>query len=356
MSPTYPEIVRARLGQQQLSGSPFGGPAALLHWFGAMQAQEYALTKWAIGLRLPQLVDTQVEAAFTSGEILRTHLLRPTWHFVSPADIRWMLKLTAPRVQAGNAYMYRKMELDAGLFPKCNKVIQNLLEGGDQLTRPQIATVLEERGISADGLRLSLIMMQAELEGLICSGARKGNQFTYAWLEDRVPIAPDLLGDEALATLALRYFTSRGPATILDFSTWSGLSVTDARSAVSMIGSQLTRLQIEGQDYFCVPSAIIRTQQAAVAQLLPPYDEYIMGYKNRDAILPRGDARLKLRFYNMIIFEGSIVGSWRRTIGNQSVAIDYHFVQSRGKVVRPFRKAAQLFGAFLGLAVHLNEK
>ena len=356
MDLTSAEIVQARLARQQLSGSGFDAPAEIVRWFGAMQAQEYALSKWAIGLRLPQLKDDDIERAFAEGHILRTHLLRPTWHFVAPEDIRWMLRLTAPHVQAGNAYMYRKMELETRLFKKCNKLIERLLGGGRQLSRAQIGAAFKSYGIAADGLQLSLIMMQAELEGLICSGARKGNQFTYALLEERVPPAPDRTREEALATLANRYFSSRGPAAISDFTTWSGLSVKDARSGIGMIENQLLRQQSGGQEYYSSNQFSPDRHSPGIAYLLPPYDEYIMGYKNRDAIRPPGKTPVKLHFYNMIILDGQVAGSWRRTSNGRTIDLEHHFLKPGRKLATAFSQAASRFEAFVGLPLHLIEK
>jgi hypothetical protein len=214
---TISEIVKSRLINQQIAETKFRNPKEIVAWMAAMQAQEYAMAKWAIGLRLPGLKNADIENAFNEGSILRTHLMRPTWHFVTPEDIRWMLMLTAPRVNAANAYSYRKFELDIEILKRCNDTIIKALQGGKQLTRATLKAALEQERIFADGLRLSYIMMHAELDGIICSGVRQGKQFTYALLDERVPPAKVLERDEALAELTLRYFTSRGPATVKDF-------------------------------------------------------------------------------------------------------------------------------------------
>lgn len=184
---------------------------------GAVQSQDFAAAKWAIGLRLPESKDTEIERVFNDGEILRTHVLRPTWHFVAPEDIRWMLALTAPRVNQCISYYYRKLELDAAVFKKSNEIIIKALEGGSQLTRAKLMLKLEQAGILTNDLRSNHLMIRAELDAVVCSGARKGKQFTYALLEERVPPAKTLSRDEALAELSARYFTSHGAATLQDF-------------------------------------------------------------------------------------------------------------------------------------------
>lgn len=235
------EIAHRRLFNQQLTQPTFNNPADLVQWLGAVQAQDYAAAKWAVGQRLTGATDALIEQAVAAGAIIRTHILRPTWHFVAPADIRWLLALTAPRVNSLNAHYYRKLELDEAIFRQTNTVLEKALQGGKQLTRPELVAVLRQAGIEAeDLLRFGLIIMRAELDGVICSGARQGNQMTYALLEERVPPAPTLGREEALAEFARRYFTGHGPATLPDFVWWSGLTTTDARAGLKMAGAQLS--------------------------------------------------------------------------------------------------------------------
>ncbi len=181
---TIPDIIRHRLFNQQIAETKFTKPEEIVNWLVAMQAQEYAMSKWAIGLRLPGSTDEMVEKAFTDGAILRTHLMRPTWHFVTPTDIRWLLKLTAPRVEAASAFMFRQLELDNKTFKRSNDIIAKTLDGGKQLTRTELQAALKQKKIIADRFRLSYLMMKAELDGIICSGARRGKQFTYSLLDE----------------------------------------------------------------------------------------------------------------------------------------------------------------------------
>ena len=218
------DIAQHSLHNQYLSSSGFKEPADVVKWFGAVQAQDYSGAKWALGLRLQSATDDAVEKAFGDGNILRTHVMRPTWHFVAPADIRWLLKLTAPRVNAVNGYYYRKFELDDAVFKKSNKALTKALRGGKQLTRDTLRNAVQQAGVATDDLvRSAYILIRAELDGLICSGARKGKQFTYSLLDERQPNSATLERDEALAELTRRYFTSHGPATLQDFVWWSGL-------------------------------------------------------------------------------------------------------------------------------------
>src|SRR6185436_7837388 len=178
----------------------------------------------------------------------RTHVLRPTWHFVTPADIHCLLALTAPRVHALNAPYYRKLELDHDLFQRSTTALTHALQGGKHLTRDEVRGVLAQAGIATAGeLRMSYILMRAELDGVVCSGARHGKQFTYALLSERAPQVRHLEREHALAELAGRFFLSRGPATVQDFARWSGLTVADARTGLEAVKSQLQHEQVDGQ-------------------------------------------------------------------------------------------------------------
>lgn len=350
---TLPEIARCRLANQQLAGTSFSQPTDLLAWFGAIQGQEYAPAKWALGLRLPHLKDEDIERELTTGTIVRTHLLRPTWHFVAAADIRWMLQLTAPRVHAVNAYMYRQCELDSRLLNRCQDIMIKRLEGGKQLTRKVLNEAFRENGIIAEGHRLSYIMGYAELEGLICSGARQGNQFTYALLEERVPPSPAKSPDEALVELTKRYFLSRGPATIKDYSTWSGLTVSDCKRGLSMLGNAMTTVKVDGKEYHGDPDALSNPKPHPEIVLLPIYDEFIMGYKDREAILlfrNSFESKPFLPFDNTIVQDGQIIGSWKRTFQKNSIDFKYQFLESPDQEQSDlFEKAVRRFETFTGL-------
>ncbi len=214
------EISRLRLVNQHIPAASFEYPEEVVSWFGAMQAQDYSAAKWAVALRSTSLTDKSLDEAFADGKILRTHVLRPTWQFVTPADIHWMLQLSAQRIHQQMAHWYRGSGLDNTLFKKTNAIIAKTLHGNKQLTRPEIASALKQSniGVELNNLRLTFIVLHAEVEGVICSGALKGKQHTYALLEERAPQTKKLTNDEALAELTKRYFLSHGPATIKDYS------------------------------------------------------------------------------------------------------------------------------------------
>lgn len=327
----------------------------MVAYFGAIQGQEYGPSKWGLGLRLPGTNDAEIERDFSEGRILRTHLLRPTWHLVAAGDIRWLLKLTGPRVEAINQFTYRKMELTPSDFKYSHETLGKLLEGGNQLTRDAISAEFKKHKIEASGVRLVCLMMQAELDGIICSGARQGKQFTYALLEERVAKTPDKTREEALFELTRRYFTSRGPATVKDFSAWSGLTVSDGRAGIEMACNAFDEVTVGNETYYF--DAKIRSEKPQPGQLylLPIYDEMIMGYKNRDALLQnmmQQNGKIDVVFDNMIIFDGQVIGSWKRTIKPKHIEIITNFLQAPTKKQwAAFEKCLSRFEEFNGLPV-----
>jgi hypothetical protein len=268
------QIARIRLANQQICGAKFTEPRDLVARLGAVQAQDYAMAKWAIGLRLSSATERSIEAAIDSGSIIRTHVMRPTWHFVAAEDIRWMLKLTAPRIETACAFGMRWFELDNKTLIRCSKIIAGALEGGNHLTRQELMNIIETKGIRTGKERASHIMLQAELDQIVCNGKRRGKQLTYALFDERVPQTKSLSREVALANLAERYFTSHGPATLKDFVWWSGLTVADAALALKMIESRLYSEKIDENIYWMpntMPASQIRSKSV---RLLPAFDEF----------------------------------------------------------------------------------
>ncbi|MFI5152898.1 MAG: winged helix DNA-binding domain-containing protein [Chitinophagales bacterium] len=359
MSTKSLNIATRRLIAQQLSGTSIRNAAEMVSWFGAVQGQEYVQTKWGLGLRLAGHTDQTIEKELSDAKILRTHLLRPTWHFVNAEDIRWILGLSAASVQAVNAYMYKKLELDFTLFRKTNQIMEKILNKNGEMTREEINDEFRKSKIFAEGHRLSYVMMQAELEGIICSGAKRGNQFTYSLLSNRVAKGKSLPNDLALAELTKRYFQSRGPATLKDFSTWSGLSIKDCKKGVEMIRSSLEKMASEDGDCYFFREINSERDFSGLIHLLPIYDEYIMGYKDRTAIFEYKN-RLKeaspIRHDCMIIYEGQIIGSWKRTIGKKQIDLYYDLYKPiSNKQKKAFEGAIALFGDFNGLTINLKK-
>ncbi len=318
------ELLQLRMQLQQITNHSFQKPEALVTWTGAVQAQDYAMCQWALGLRLPGTTEKHIEEAFNNGRVLRTHVLRPTWHLVAPADIRWMLQLTAPRIQAYSASYYRQSELDTTTFSKSNKVLEKVLRDNNHLSRTQLAAALNKAKINTEDLRLTHLLAYAELEGLICSGARQGKQVTYALLEERVPPTPRLSKEESLAELARRYFQSHGPATINDFTWWSGLNKTEAKQGQQLISNELTFITLGKDELAFIDKGIAPIKNNDVF-LLPNYDEFTVAYSDREVLMGK-DATTMGRngnplFSNIILVNGKVEGTWKRTIKPQSVTV-----------------------------------
>jgi hypothetical protein len=356
-------IAYQRLHNQLITQQTFEKAGDVVKWLGAVQAQDYAAAKWALGLRMQYSTDDFIEQAFTDGTFLRTHVMRPTWHFVLPADIRWLLALTAPRVKAAIAYYDRTLGLDDTVFAHSNAVLAKALQGGKQLTRAELASVLQQAGIATDNLqRIGHIIMRAELDGIICSGARRVKQFTYALLDDRAPQARMLDRDEALAEFARRYFTSHGPATLQDFVWWSGLTVADAKAGLEMVTSQLMHEVVEGQAYWFSTSTSPAKDLSETVYLLPNFDEYIVGYTDRSGVFDAShtnklDSRGNILFNHTIVLDGRIVGNWKRTIKKNTVILTPSLFTPLNKTeTRAFVASANHYGTFLGMPVNITNQ
>jgi len=352
------DIAHARLANQRLTASDLATPAEVVAWLVAVQAQDYAAARWALGQRLRPATDAAIERAFNEGLILRTHVLRPTWHFVTPDDIRPLLALTAPRVHQANSSMYRQLGLDAATLSRSAEVIARAL-GGQALTRDELKSALDGAGIAAGGADragqwLAYVVMYAELEGLIVSGPRRGKQFSYMLLDERAPGGRTVARDEALVEVARRFFAGHGPATAADFANWSGLTLTEARQGLDAVAGELNSETVDGQTYWFADAPLPPRAPSPTAYLLSIYDEYTIGYKDRRAIVSAEDgARLATMgnaLQNVIVMDGRVVGTWRRTLGKGVVSV----------ALNPFRKlteadraavgeAAERLGAFLGL-------
>ena len=319
------EITNQRLQNQQIHAPHATTPTELVAWMGAMQAQDYEMSKWAMGVRLPNQTEGILEAALNNGEVLRTHLLRPTWHLVAPKDIRWMLALSKPQIEKIVAGYNERLGLDIATRSKSNDIIEKALTQRPNLTRNELMEILGHHDIQASDIRAAHLMFHAELTGLVCSGIRKGKQLTYALLDTRTPLTKPLHRDEALAELAKRYFQSHSPATVKDFAWWSGLTLTDARKGIDNIKDQLEILAIEKTNYY-----VFSTKTSKIATkdivLLPAFDEYMVSYTDRSAAL---DPQFKSQaissngiFTPIIVHHGQVIGIWKRKLKPKYIEIE----------------------------------
>jgi hypothetical protein len=322
-----------------------------------VQAQDYAAAKWAVGLRMKDGSDAALDRSLADGTIIRTHVMRPTWHFVTPADIRWMLDFTAPRVKAVLSYNSRKLGLDASLYKRCGSALAKALQGGKQLTRLELVAILKQRGIKTNNLGFIHILLHAELDAIICSSGRRGRQFTYALLEERVPHVQKLDRDEALAELTRRYFASHGPATVQDYAWWSGLTIADAKSGIELLKPRIKNEVVDGQTYWYAASMPPVKDNPHTAWLLPAFDEYMVGYTDRTVIIdPQHSKKLEgaagALLNNSLVIDGRIVGTWKRTLKKYAVAIELKLLTSLNNAqTRALDTAIDRYAKFLDLPV-----
>ena len=349
-----------RLAHSRLVGAPFSSPEAAVEWFGAVQAQDFSGAKWALAQRVRDCNEARADEAFRSGKILRTHVLRPTWHFVRPADIRFLLELSAARVKRVLLPYDRKLAIDAALLRKSHASITKALLGGHFLTREELAARLARAGIEASGQRLAHLVMHAELDAVVVSGPRRGKQFTYALFDERVPASKPLTREEALAALAERYFTSHGPASAQDFAWWSGLTVTDAKRAAASAGKRVTERTIGDKTYFGAFGRRPKAAPGPIVRLLPNYDECVIAFKDYTPVL---DPALRARMsehravfaQHLVVVDGLVVGGWRREIEKSRVRVEVTLLSKMpAQVKAALAHEAERFASFLGLTLLLE--
>jgi hypothetical protein len=358
---TFSEISCSRLINQQIPAIKCATVKDLVSYMCAMQAQDYSMAKWAIGVRLSGSTESMVENSIRDGQIIRTHVLRPTWHFISADDIHWMHQLTAPGILNRLKSRHYELELTAAILKKSFTLMEKALRGGIHRTREEMAGLLIRAGIATDNNRMSHLLLRAELEGILCSGATRGNKTTYALLSERILKTNTLHKDEALSLLAQKYFISRFPATLQDFVWWSGISVTEAKRALEMNRSCLFSEKIGEQTYFRHESSSTLVSRSKSLFLLPAFDELLLSYKDRSAILPPGKTNIAISsngiFRPVIVVNGRVIGTWKRSINKNTVGIETNFFRSPDKTVRDRTdKAADRYGQYLNKRVEICHK
>ncbi len=361
------KLVQLRLSNHHISYENSKTAKEIVARMGAIQAQDYNMAKWAVGIRLPGSTDRIVEESIDKGDVIRTHLLRPTWHLVSADDIYWMLELTAPHIKASMRSRNKQLGLTDDIFARCNDILENALSGGRYLTRGELEVELAGEIANAktttEGSRLSHILMQAELDGIICSGPRRGKMITYALLSERVPETEPLPRAEAVLKLASRYFTSHGPATLQDFVWWSGLSVTEARPALGSLGPDFISEKMGSQTYWFPDSgedSVSTERSENSVHLLPAFDELIISYRDRSAFLPSEDHSKAISnngmFRSVILVNGKVAGIWNRSVKKDKVIIEPQFFQSPDEdTMKLLEDAATGYGQFLGQEVEVRK-
>jgi hypothetical protein len=308
--------VSMRLLSQQLASPQFKEPAEVVSWFGAMQAQEYKAMRWAVSMRTKRPSYQAFEQAFNSGEIIRTHLLRTTWQLIAGEDLGWMLAVCRNKALAGlRGWMHANgVDISEKEEARISGIFADAAAGKRSLLKEEFAEALRERGIDMDEQHLSYHLRLAELSGLLCSGDLHPTKRTLCLVSEKVKHPLLLDRDEALARLARKYFRSHGPATQEDFVWWSGLNVNDCRRAMALLGEELVPVRHRGRNFFILREARLRGFRSGGVLLLPAFDEYLIGYKSRDVVLPPAQAHRAHNqsgiFYHVVALDGRIVGNW----------------------------------------------
>lgn len=337
-------IKSIRTSSQQLVEPVFEAPKDIVSWMGAIQAQDYNMAKWAVAIRSKSAVLDDVEEAIRQGEILRTHILRPTWHFVSAEDIRWMLKLSARRIIAANKSYGKDLKISDELNLKVIQLIEKMLEGNKSMTRQQIVAELTRFGITIDTSRINWFLLNAEAEGIICNGIDINKKPTYALLEERVRPAKELHKEEALAKLAKKYFSSHSPASLQDFVWWSGLAISEAKQAIGLIDKELITDKFESCQMY-VHESCRELSCEDVFHFLPSYDEYLISYKDRTDVLNLDHYSKAFNnygiFYPVIVHNGKVVGNWTKSVKKGQVEIETSFFDKKTKVRKDLIKKAE---------------
>jgi hypothetical protein len=324
-------IARERATSQRLASPSVLTPDRLIAWFGALQSQDYLLARWSIAQRLAAK-RSGIDAAVADGSILRTHVLRPTWHFVARDDLRWMQQLTSPRVLALMRYLDGRNGVDATLIARAMKTIAAAIERRGHSTRREIAEALSRAGIKTTAWLVGQLLIHAELRAVVCSGAPAGRHQTYALVDERAPGLSALTRDEALATLTRRYFQSHGPATARDFRWWSGLGTADVSRALQMLGRDVEHVRSGDRSLITLGDRPRARSGARRAHVIQPFDELVVAYsESRDVVDVSGAARRGVAasgaalLTRAVVLDGQIIARW-------------HIGGSGRVVIRPLRR------------------
>lgn len=347
-------LAERRLFNQKLLGPPFGSADEAVRGLLAVQAQDYPGAKWALGRRVAGIDESAVDELLSSGAIVRTHVMRPTWHFVHRDDIRALLELTAPRVEAVSKYYLNKTGIDAALRKKSNDTLARALAGGARQTRTQLAERLKRAKIDAEGVKLAYLLMCAELDRVVISGGLRGKQHTYALFDEVVPAGKKRKREEILVEVTERYFASHGPALAQDFAWWSGLTIGEAKKGIAASSG----LERDGEDYLFAATDRAPPRDAKGVLLLPNYDEYLIAYKDRSAAYVPGrfeGAEEGLLNAHFVVVDGKLAGGWRREVDKKTIRVS-------AKVVIPLKSAqkaalkieAERYAKFFGRTLELE--
>ena len=356
---TDSDVARLRLLNQQIGAVRFAKPGDVVQWMGAIQAQDYRAGLWAVGLRTRKANEQSVEQAIAQKKIVRTWPMRGTLHFVVPSVVRWMLKYLTPRIVSRASFRFKQLRLDVDTFARCRKIIADTLRQKKSMTRESIYALLERNKISCAGQRGIHILWRLAQEGLICFGAHEGKHPTFVLLDEWIGETKLPPREEAIASLAKQFVASHGPVSLKDFSWWSGLTMTEARSALEDVKDSFASELVNGQTYWFAANTKLAPAADRNAFLLPAFDEFLVGYKDRSAAIDSRHARKALPGGGIlnptVVVDNQIVGTWRRTIAKENIVIEItHFRTLTKDDEQDIGAAAGRYGKFLGKKVTMQ--
>jgi hypothetical protein len=356
------DLLRLRLLAHGLEGETESTPKAVVDRMLAVQAQDFGAACWALGVRAPGTLQSDVIAALDAGEIIRSWPMRGTLHFVPPADLRWMLSITTERMLNGLTLRHRQLELESPDLAKAQDVVTSAIAGGGSISRAELMELWEANGIATAGQRGYHLIYYLAQTGVLCWGPSHKTQQSLVLLDEWAPESRDLSHDEALAEFFVRYLSGHGPATVKDFVWWIKGTVAGAKTALAVAGDRVTSLNVDGVEYW-MPSELAgraaestRTAAAKSAvHLLPAFDEYLIGYQNRDVVLDPEQANIIVPggngvFAPIIVSRGRVTGTWKRSTTAKKVTVDPRpFQPLTSAETTKVSRSAKAYGRFLGL-------
>jgi hypothetical protein len=344
------EVVLRRLAASGLTGPLRPSPERVVGDLLAVQSQDVQPSAWSVAQRTQGGTEAVVSAARDDGRVVRTHVLRTTWHDVRQEDLRWLLALTAPRVLQLAAAPRRELGLDDELLATARRAVEPAVAGRTR-TRPQLAQVLADAGLVLDARALGWVLMLLELHAVVCSGPRERSLHTYALLDERVPPSP--CPDDPTAELVRRFLRGHGPATVKDLSWWSSLRVSDLRRALAGLGEQVRRDEVDGLELWSCADAAPPLPAPGV-QLVQAYDEHLVAFTQSKHLTDpeRAVGRRERPYMGVVLHDGVVAGSWGRTVHAAGVTV--RVTPLDGPLdLAGLQAAAGAYGAFLGLPATL---
>jgi hypothetical protein len=355
------EISNLRLVNQHVSEPKYTTAKELVGWMGVMQAQDFNMAKLAVGIRTTGSTEAAIEKTINEGDIIRTHVLRPTWHFVTPENIGWMLDLSSEKIKAVMRSSDKQLGITEEIYKKSNPLFEKVLKKAEYLTREELKEVLSSNNINTSENRVSHLLMRAELEKIICSGKIIDGKQTYSLYAKRIPPEEKINREEALCRLAKIYFSSHGPATMFDFMWWSGLTAGETRKGVELAKDQFMSISIDGNTYWFSPDIDDEIIEKELFFLLPAFDEFIISYRDRSPSIATTNMSRAIYingiFRPVIVLNGEVIGIWQRNQKKNKIEVNATYFNSINNFIEDcFEKEVERLSMYWGRPVVISRR